>query len=325
MSASSKPIRIAVIGAGHHSRTFHLPALAHYRHLHPNVVTLAGLADPDVGATAAAAGKFGFESFFATTEEMLEKARPHACLALTPATLNAGTTLHLAQRGLPVLMEKPLGATIEEARLLVASLRGLNARVMVSMNRRFDPLLRDALAWIGSRPIHSIQASMTRRARVEPEFVEHTGVHVVDVARMIGGEVKTCSALRREVAGIGWFEARLSFASGATGIVELMPTFGSSGESLEIAGPNYRCKVRSREFDCGDWRAWVDGRLVAGESIPPTRPVFIANGALAETDAFVQALRGDRTFSPAPDDVLPSMELCHTIAHAQSANQENVP
>jgi predicted dehydrogenase len=203
--------------------------------------------------------------------------------------------------------------------------RDLNARVMVSMNRRFDPLLRDALAWIGDRPIRSIKALMTRRGRTEPEFVEHTGLHLVDLVRMIGGDVNGCSALRHDVIGTAWFEARLAFASGASGVVELMPTFGSNSESLEIAGANYRVKIRSSEFDFGDWRAWAEGRLVVDESIPPATSMFVANGTLAETEAFVHALRSGKEISPSPADVLPSMELCHAITQGRSAHPKTIP
>lgn len=313
-----KPLRIAVIGAGHHSRTYHLPALASYHRSHPGVLALTAIVDPNVVTARQAAAEFGFSATHADVTAMLARENPDACLALTPVALNADITLRLVRLGLPTLMEKPLGATIDEARCLVASIRGSNPRVMVSMNRRFDPLLKDARDWIGPRPVLAIRAVMARNARTEPGFVEHTGLHLVDVVRMIGGETTSCSAWRRPVAGADQFEAKLTFASGAIATIELMPVSGGTGESLEITGADYRVEILSREFDRGAWRAWMGRELVVSESIPPATPLFVANGTFAETEAFVQAVRGERAFSPTPLEVLPSMELCHTIIQTPS-------
>lgn len=313
----TNPIRISVIGAGHHSRTFHLPALAHYHRLHPEVVLLDAIVDPNVAVSTAAAAAFGFKCAFSSVEEMLAKSRPHACLALTPVALNACVAMQLVRNGLPVLMEKPPGATLIEARRLVSDVAALGARVMVSMNRRFDPLLRAALAWIGPRAIQEVRATMARKGRTEPEFVEHTGLHVVDIVRVIGGDVISC-APRRQNAGSGdWFQVGLTFASGATGVIDLMPTAGRRAELLEISGDGFKVEIQNAEFGRGGWRAWSGDRLERDETLPSSTPMFIANGTFAETEAFLDGVVAGERLYPTPADVLPSMELCRAIEEAE--------
>lgn len=311
------PIRLAILGAGDHSRRFHLPALAHYRGLHPDTIELTALVEPNLSTATNVAAEFGFARVFGNVEELLAAVTPDACLVLTPAALNASLAVRLARHRLPLLIEKPPGANIAEARQLVADVAALNAKMMVSMNRRFDPLLRAALTWIDTRPINEVKATMARLARTEPEFVAHTGLHIVDVVRAIGGTVTSCQARREPTRNGNWFQATLGFSTGATGLIDLMPTAGITSESVRIAGPDYRVEIRSAEFDRGGWRAWQNRRLVVDETLPPTTPRFIANGTFAETEAFITALTTGQNFSPTPADVLPSMELCQLIEEAR--------
>ncbi|HVU16516.1 MAG TPA: Gfo/Idh/MocA family oxidoreductase [Candidatus Didemnitutus sp.] len=317
MTPASPPLRIAVVGAGHHCRTFHLPALRQFVGLHPSVLRLVSLVDPDQPMAIATAASFGFECAHASLEEMLTAARPDACLAITPVAFNAEVAVNLAAKGLPILMEKPLGATIAEARRVVADLSARHARVMVSMNRRFDPFLRDALKWIAARPIRRIKAVMSRVQRTEPEFVEHTGLHVVDVVCSIGGAVTSCTT-GRHAPGDG-YQAQLAFANGATASIALHPRAQTQSEYLEICGDDFRVEIRSAEFDLGQWRAWSGDRLAKEEARLASTPLFVANGTYAETEAFVRGVRSGGAFSPTPAEVLSAAEICHQLAGSVAA------
>lgn len=276
---------------------------------------LAAVADLDLACAQQAAVDHGFATAYADGKEMVTRESPDACLALTPVQLNASTAFDLARRGVPALMEKPPGAHISEGRSLVTELARLRTPVMVSMNRRFDPLLRAALNWIGARPIREVKAVMTRVGRTEPQFVEHTGLHVVDAVCSIGGEVVGCKTRRLGPSG-DWFQASLTFASGATALIDLRPKAEVVGESLSMIGDNFRVEVRSAEFDRGSWQAWSDGKLLQDVSLPRSTPHYIANGTLAETEAFIEALLARQKFHPTPADVLPAMEICHLLTYA---------
>jgi predicted dehydrogenase len=156
---------------------------------------------------------------------------------------------------------------------------------------------------------------MARVARTEPQFIEHTGLHVVDVVRSIGGEVLSCEVRRPDRGSGKWFQASIAFASGATGVVDLMPTAGITSESLKISGEDFRVEIRSAEFDRGGWRAWDGKRLQIDEALPRSVPMFVANGTVAETGSFIDALSTGTEVHPTPSEVLPAMEICHQLAH----------
>lgn len=302
-----------MIGSGKHSLTCHLPALALYREKHPGRVVLAGIADRQPARASAAAEMFAVQRAYTDIDEMVRSERPDACLAMTPVTLNAGVAVKVMRLGLPLLMEKPLGATIDEAREVVRVAAEIKARVMVSMNRRFDPQVHSALAWVGPRQVRYLRATMARHNRQEDHFLQETGVHILDVIHMIAGDVQSWTTRKNTVGGNQWIQVQLEFASGGHGLVDLLPTTGSNAEVLELFGADFGVEIRSAELD-RSWRAWSEGRLVHEEITPADTPEFISNGTYAETAAFIDGLLAGQSLAPTPADVLPAMEICHSVA-----------
>jgi predicted dehydrogenase len=312
--AAAAPIRLCLIGAGGHSRLCHLPALEHYRRQHPGSVVLAGIADTNRALAESAATISGAGRVYTDLEVMLREERPDACFALVSVSHNAPVAIRLMEAGIPVLMEKPLGATIGQARRVAEVAARLDARVMVSMNRRFDPLLREALAWIGGRPARYVRVTMTRHNRREEKFLEQTGLHAVDTLRMIAGDVSAWRAGKNIVEGIPWIQIETVFTSGARGLVDVLPTTGAISETYEIFGAGYRAGIHCSENTLSTWRGWENGVLVHDKTLPPGTPACVSNGTCAETRAFFENLRTGKALYPAPCDVLPSMELCHAAA-----------
>lgn len=313
VSGGRSALKICVIGAGGHSRTCHLPALQLYRAAHPGLIELAGIADHDLALAETVAKTFGAGRAYADFEVMLQKERPDACLALASVAHNAGVAIHLMELGLPALIEKPLGTTMAEARRVVAVAERTAARVMVSMNRRFDPLLNAALAWIDGRPVRYVRASMLRHERREEQFLAQTGVHVVDALRAIAGDVRFWRAERSVVEGTRWTQIGMVFENGGRGLIDLLPTAGTCAEIYEIFGVGYRVEVQCSETGVSRWRAWAGGRLFRDEALPAGTPACVSNGTMAETAAFLGNLLENRPFYPSPTDVLPSMELCDLV------------
>lgn len=302
--------KLVVIGAGGHSRVFHLPALAHYRKLHPGRILLAGIADQDLGRASQAAADFNIDRIYEDFNEMLRCETPDACLAITPVALNAAVAKQVMDRGIPLLMEKPLAATLEEARELAQLTVRTNAPVMVSMNRRFAPALQQALAWIGTRPIDYVRAAMLRHNRREAAFLRETAVHLIDLIHSVAGNVSASRVHVAEREGIRSFHLDLDFSGETCGHVDILPCAGAHAETLELFGAGFRVEIRFSEHDTG-WRAWENGKLAQAVPTDSATPAFVASGTYRETEVFLAALDSDRRFCPAPVDVLPSMELCY--------------
>jgi predicted dehydrogenase len=301
-------LKLCVIGAGEHSRRFHLPALAAFQQRNEDVA-LAAICDLDPARAREAARTFGFAQSFASPDAMLDEARPDACLVIAPVETSSELSLRLLREGLPVLVEKPLGASIESARAFVAQASLCPASAMVSMNRRFDPMTAAALAWIGKRRITTIKAVMRRTRRIEPDFLTATGLHIVDAVLSVGGAVARCDSSAEQAGGAGGWTLRIGFESGAVAVVEVQPTFGRDEEWLQFSGDGFLAESRSAEFDAGRWQAWDGGKPSRAGDASGMAP-FEANGTYAETAAFIEAIRMQRPLHPAPAEVMPGMELC---------------
>ena len=311
IDSKSGRLRIAAIGAGWHSRASHLPALRRCVAKSGGAFTLAAVCDVDEERAAGAAAEFGFEEAFADIGEMLDEARPDAVVAVTPLALNAPCGLDLIERGIPALVEKPPGATVEEARRLARAAAEAETPVMVSMNRRFDPSLTAGVSWMQDRAVHYVRGTMLRPNRTNPEFMTGTGIHAVDAVRALGGDVAASDCRTMDVNGITWYAVSLEFEGGARGTLEIIPTAGVAEERYELFADRRRVIIRTGMKDRGDLTCWDDGELVLHADPAEGEPFFVRDGTYAETREFLQSVRQGRRPSPTPQDVLQSVELCH--------------
>jgi predicted dehydrogenase len=158
------------------------------------------------------------------------------------------------RRGVPLVVEKPLGRDMKEARGLAEIARRWKAPVMVSMNRRFDPGVLAAKEWLkGKGPIRFVGGRMLRNARREKDFVWGTGVHLLDLMVAVAGPMKIDFRLqasgfrysrssKEETRPYGWM-AILSGRDGLVGMVEILPACGRTEEALVMAGEDYCVEV----------------------------------------------------------------------------------
>lgn len=306
--------RIVLIGAGAHSQGNHLPALAHYVREHPGEIDLAALCDLRREHAETMAARYGFARVYTDLAAMLEKERPDGCIAVTPIPITPVIAAQVMRAGIPLMMEKPPAATVAEAREVAALAGKLQARVMVSVNRRFDPALRAAQAAWGERPIEYLRATIARVNRREPEFMTGTAIHALDTMRAIAGDIADVRSSSRMVDGVRWYLIEFAFGSGAWGMLEVAPSAGSVMEAYEWFGAGARCLVRTGTYDIGTAQLWEAGKLTLDYQPAPGTPEFVRNGAYAELGEFIAALREDRAPYPSPAQVLQSVEVCHQIS-----------
>ena len=309
-------IKLALLGIGNHSQMNHLPSLVRYAERHPDEIELAALCDLRGEEARAAAEKHGFARAYTDLGEMLKEEKPDGCIAVTPIQATLPVATQIIRAGVPLLMEKPPGANLEETRRIVDLVEETGARVMVSVNRRFDLALQGALSWKGDRSLEYLRVSMIRHRRVEPTFMQGTAIHAVDAMRHIAGDVQDFEVETRTVGGGRWYIAWLRFASGVRGTLEVLITGGRKSEQYELFGPDYSISARVAEFDVGAAKMWEDGELVSDQETGPGLPEFVRNGAYGETREFIDALRENRAPRPNPAAVLQSVELCDAMARA---------
>ena len=309
-------LKIVVIGAGGHSRQNHLPALKKYLELCPGEMELSALCDLNREQAEAISKEYGFKRFYTDIDEMLSVEKPDGCIAITPHSVTKNVVSQIIPTGIPLLMEKPLGATLEEARDICAMVEKTKARVMVSMNRRFNPVLTAASSYITGRPLEYMRTVMLRHNRTAPKFFFATAIHAVDAMRHIAGDVKDYSVTTRKVDGINWYNVQLFFESGTYATLEVMPTCGCVSECYEMFGPDYRVLADVMEDGPNKATFWDSGQPVQSDEPAKDMPDFVKNGTYAETMEFISSIKENRAPYPVPKDVLQSAELCYSIQKA---------
>jgi predicted dehydrogenase len=172
--------RVAVIGCGqfgaNHARVLsELPE-----------ATLAGVFDTDAARAAEIAAKHGCPAF--PTLDAAAKASDAAIVAV-PTRAHAETGVALLERGLDVLVEKPIARTVAEADALVAAAAG---RILqVGHLERFNPAVEAALG-IVTRPlffeVHRMSVFSPRSLDVD--VVLDLMIHDLDIVLTLAGNVE---------------------------------------------------------------------------------------------------------------------------------------
>jgi predicted dehydrogenase len=127
-------VRLGVIGAGWFASRRHLPDAQADPH-----VALAALCRRDPTARARMADHFQIsaEDAYADWRHMLDHAELDAVLIATPHSLHFEQAKAALERGLHVLIEKPMALRGEEARALVALAEAQNRKLSVALNPPF--------------------------------------------------------------------------------------------------------------------------------------------------------------------------------------------
>jgi predicted dehydrogenase len=135
MNSDRDQVKVAVIGAGQFGRN-------HLRVIKESAAAqLAGVFDIDGGRAAAAANEFGCAAL-----SSLEEAACHAQAAIVavPTSAHAETAAALLERGLHVLVEKPIAADAASARALIQCASRARRVLQVGHLERFNPAVAAA-------------------------------------------------------------------------------------------------------------------------------------------------------------------------------------
>lgn len=306
-------VKVALIGAGNHCRTNHAPALAQYANDHSDEVELVGVCDLELEKAERFAAEFGFQKAFTNHQDMIAEVKPDGCVCVMPIPLIVPLAKELMEMGMPVTVEKPPGASVEEGRELVDIAEKTGTPHMISVNRRFQPLICEGRSWaLEQGPIRFVRASMLRHNRREDFFVSGTGIHSLDALRFIAGDVDHADSFSQN-DGTPWHHFVLHFKSGALGAFDVLTTDGCLEERYEIYGEGYRVNMAVEGSREPRLQCWKDNQLVIDKQPDSDEPNFIRIGPYAETHEFVSALLEKRPMWPTIADVFPSMELAYQL------------
>jgi virulence factor len=131
-------LRVGVIGAGRIAEGSHLPCLTRF-----DDIELV-LCDAAPERLAEVSRQFGLQATTTDYHELLATGRLDAAFVLTPPATLFPIARDCLAAGVPTLLEKPPGLATAETRALADTARAAGVFGMVGLNRRFQPLLRQA-------------------------------------------------------------------------------------------------------------------------------------------------------------------------------------
>jgi len=254
------PPRIAIAGAG-------LIGQAHLAVIQNDpLCTLAALVDPSPHAATVAA-RAGVP-LFRTLDALLARDRPDGIILATPNALHVPQALQCMGAGVPVLLEKPIATTVQEAQTLVTEVERSGAKVLIGHHRAHSPLMAKAVQVVQSGQLGRMVAVTGAAMFFKPDayFAEGTWrtqlgggpilinmIHEVHNLRMLCGEVVAVQAFASHAArGFAVEDTvaiNLRFASGALGNFILSDT-AASARSWEQTSQENKAYTSYDDEDC---------------------------------------------------------------------------
>jgi scyllo-inositol 2-dehydrogenase (NADP+) len=128
-ATNAGPLRVAIAGMVHgHVEGFF------QRSLHRPDIQIVGIAEPDQQVAARYAAQFGLDRslLFTDLEDMLGKTHPQAVLTYTNTYDHRKVVEICARHGIPVMMEKPLAVSAEDAHAIADAARKGKIQVLVN-------------------------------------------------------------------------------------------------------------------------------------------------------------------------------------------------
>lgn len=225
---------VAVIGAGLIGRMHIDRALKHAD------VKLVGIADPtpEGKEVAVSAGVPWFSDY----AEMIEVSKPRGAVVATPNVTHARIAVDCLERGVPVIVEKPIAETLDEAQRICAASARTGYPVLVGHHRRYNPITRRAKEFITSGRIGVPVTATVLSTWLKPDDYfsvtwrrERGGgpilinlIHDIDLLRFLFGEIESVQAMVS--SGIRGFAVEdtsaviCRFRNGALGAISVSDT-----------------------------------------------------------------------------------------------------
>lgn len=179
-------LKIAIVGIGSMGMN-HLRVLRDFNEEQVQIVGVAETYEPNLKM---AMGRFHVPGY-TDYREMVEKARPDLVAVVVPTHLHFEIASYVLDRGINVLLEKPMTSNIEEALALIQLAQGRGAKLAVGYVERFNPAVIEVKRHLITGELGRIFHLHARRLGPFPPRIRDVGVtldlatHDIDVMRYL--------------------------------------------------------------------------------------------------------------------------------------------
>jgi predicted dehydrogenase len=313
MTGSVGPVRIAVIGVGHLGR--------HHARLVPTIEAATLIATVDLIRERAESAAKGTSAQVLTDASALLSTGPavDAIVVAVPTADHLSVARPFLQRGVHVLVEKPMAASLDEADELERLARESNAILAVGHSERFNPAIQAALPILRTPrfiEVHRLSGFPERSLDVDVVF--DVMIHDLDVIQAIDRtEVVGVEAIGVPVLTprVDIANARVKFASGCIANITASRISRDKVRKVRFFQRDMYVSVDYGEQELDVWRLEarpgdrpaIEGGRVAVEKGEPLR---------AELADFVDAVRTRRAPLVTAQDGRRALALATRVADA---------
>ena len=314
MTGAVAPVRLAVVGVGHlgrhHARVAaQLPSIA-----------LVGIHDHHEGRAKEVARERGLR-VLSDPEEVARAAE--AVVVATPTSSHGELGRFFLERGLDVLVEKPLAPAVEEASALVALARAKSRVLAVGHVERYNPAVEALLA--RSEPpllIEGYRLGIFTARSLDVDVVLDLMIHDLQiVADLVRRPVREIRAVGMPVVTprIDIANARIEFEGGCVATLTASRVSAERMRKLRVFGPSLYCSV---DMHARTVRALGlsrgAGRL---EIVPVVVPVGAGDPLARELADFAGAVRERRDALVTGEVGRDALVLAHRVLAAIEAHR----
>lgn len=193
--AAKKPVRLGIIGAGGVALSKHIPAIMRLKTIwEPVELVAVSRRDERVGRKIES--MYGCR-WYGDYAKMLEDEQLDGVLVLGPDTLHAEHSIACMERGIAVLVEKPITRSLVESETMCRFADERNVPLMTVSNKRYSPPYRRAKQYVDGGSV-SNPAMYSGKFNLGYDYVdlfEAGTIHVFDLTRYFMGDVATVTAV----------------------------------------------------------------------------------------------------------------------------------
>lgn len=343
MSRTGSPLRIAVVGVGAIGAR-HVDYLAQEAAFEP-----IACADPDPRAREFARTRN--VPWFADHVALLDAVHADGVVVATPNALHESVAIACLDRGIPILIEKPIADTMEAAQRIADAVDRTGVPTLVGHHRRHNPLLRTARDFIAAGGIGAIVSVAALDLRRKPDAYYSmqwrrergggplliNGIHDIDCLRWLCGDIESVIALEsnrtRGFAVEDTAAVTLRFANGALGNLTISDAVQGPW-AWEIASgeePDYPHQREDTYFVCGTTGALAIPTLThwrnehgGGRGDPFIRERLEyapADPWLEELRHFARVIRGAAAPVTTVEDAMRTLATTLAVAHSAATGK----
>ncbi|MBD3184500.1 gfo/Idh/MocA family oxidoreductase [Candidatus Poribacteria bacterium] len=316
MEGKMDKVRIAMIGAGGMANNVHYPSLASF-----DDVEIAAICDLDLDRLNNTADKYNVEKRYTDYRKMIGEIAPDAVYAIGQPHIMFDIWMWCLNEGLNLYIEKPMGITIHQARMMAHLAEKNSCITQVSFQRRSCPMvmmLRDKCLEKG--PItHAVctfyKCSISPYMAARDHMMDDS-VHAIDTLRwMCGGEVVKVESVAKPilVPDINFIMGMLHFDNGSLGVLMNSWTSGRRIFRVEMHAPGI-CAEAEHE---GKGYLYIDGDTKGIEydtrEIAGSDELFAFGGFKAKNREFIDCIKSGILPGSNFSDAVKTMEVAEII------------